>query len=90
MNLDVAKKDISSQDLPECIYLNDNLSCSILRTPRCEGSLCSFCRTYLQSKSSNENAVKMLNDLSLEEQKKIASAYYGGKMPWKSNSKSKR
>jgi hypothetical protein len=41
----------------------------------------------MQSKSSNEQAVKMLNDLSPEEQKKIALAYYGGKMPWKNKSK---
>lgn len=90
MNSDVTKTDSLSQGLPECIYLNDNLSCSILRTPRCEGNLCSFCRTYLQSKSSNENVVKMLNELSPEEQKKIASAYYGGKMPWKSSNKARK
>lgn len=75
---------------PGCIYLNDNLSCSILRTKRCEGDSCSFRRTHEQSDVSNKTVTKMLNSLSAEQQKKIAASYYGGKMPWKTCEKSNK
>lgn len=75
---------------PDCIYLNDNLSCSILRTKRCDGYSCSFRRTHEQSDVSNQTVTKMLNSLSVEQQKKIASSYYGGKMPWRTCAKSNK
>lgn len=83
MRTNYAERDTMSADKPDCIYLNENMSCSILRTPRCEGASCAFCRSRSESQFSDEAAVKMLNSLSVEQQRKIASSYYGGKMPWK-------
>ncbi len=83
-------QDAVSDIPPDCIYLNDNQSCSILRTQRCDGESCSFRRTHEQSDLSNKAVVKMLNSLSAEQQKKIASSYYGGKMPWRACDKSSK
>lgn len=81
-------QDSAPDIYPDCIYLNDNQSCSILRTQRCEGNSCAFRRTHEQFSTSNQAVTKMLNSLSTEQQKKIASSYYGGKMPWRTCEKS--
>ncbi len=75
---------------PDCIYLNDKISCSILRTQRCEGPSCAFRCTHDQSNISNQIVIRTLNSLSVEQQKKIATSYYGGKMPWRVDEKSSR
>ncbi len=71
----------------ECVYLNSNLTCSILRIQQCQADDCSFRRTRDEFLSSDAAAAALLNSLSEDQQEKIAGAYYSGKRPWKAQPK---
>ncbi len=76
------RNEFYSLDLPQCIYLSENLKCSILNVRKCRGVECPFRCSDSEYKVSQQKWREHLNTISPEQQQKISRAYYGGKKPW--------
>ena len=70
-------------ELPDCIHLSEHCRCKILRVGGCIGKDCSFKQSTAEAKESKSVRKHRINSLSLDKQKKIATVYYEGEMPWK-------
>jgi hypothetical protein len=83
-------KNAQKQTFPECVHLLETCECDILDVAICVGESCSFCQTERQAHDSNAKWASHMNALSIEKQKKIAKAYFKGKMPWSDDLPHKR
>ena len=69
-------------DMPNCIGLMENGSCSVLNIWQCQGDKCSFKVTKEDADVNDLLVKKRLLQLDEETQEKIARKYYGGKRLW--------
>lgn len=65
-----------------CFAQSGKSTCAALTVKKCRGYLCPFFKTAEEDKESQRKAYKRLAGLDKATQVSIASAYYGGKMPW--------
>lgn len=73
-------------DLPNCVSLSENGGCTLLKMKTCQGLGCSFMKSYEEMVNTTRYWEERLASLDEEKQERIAKLYYGGKMPWLSNS----
>jgi hypothetical protein len=77
------EKNLRILNCPDCVNLTEHFRCSVLRISECPGGNCSFRQGTSERKSSINKWRKRMNGLPPGEQRKIATSYWGGKMPWK-------
>ena len=68
-------------DDSQCIYLGNDLQCSIQNKKKCSTE-CSFRCSADKYKNSLKRWREQLNSISTEKQKEISRKYYGGKKFW--------
>lgn len=74
-------KEESNFGFPDCIYLSERYRCDILRVVRCVGKECAFRQSETEYRQARDRWQKAISALSREQQGKIVSKYYGGRMP---------
>ncbi len=79
----VSEEKLQPLHFPECVYLTEHYRCGILRVKACSGAAGSYCQSRRKHLESERTWSSHMNGLSEEKQTQIATAYYGGKMPWK-------
>ncbi len=77
----MAGEEERSFHCPDCIYLSQRYQCDILQVVRCLGEKCAFRQSETEYRLAHDRWQKAISALSREQQGKIVSKYYGGKMP---------
>lgn len=67
----------------DCVFAAPKNKCAILSVSKCLGNKCTFRKSSAEISSSDSGWKDHLNSMDSAKQSKIASEYYGGKMPWK-------
>lgn len=89
MDKNVKKKSIYSTtnpimpDEPDCVHLTERYKCNLLQVKHCLGHMCTFCQTAYERGKAHKKWLDAMNAMSEENQLRIASVYYSGRMPWK-------
>ena len=75
-------KNMEPLSLPECVHLTERCRCGVLRVEECQGERCAFRKTERAYSTAYQKWRDALRAKSAEEQRRTASKYYGGQMPW--------